>query len=301
MSDKEHIKSLIREAELYRKQSLLEESKEKYEEILQFLQGHERYSKDKKLIEAIQGKIRTVEGILDEVESAPETPELSQEMHELISRLFSFSENKDTAAMEGAIALAKFGQYDEAIKAFQALIQEGITPLVAAKNALMCHLNLASADAAVAQFTQWLSQETFSAKELEYLRSTLRDHLAKRGIEAELPQVRESLPEELELEGEQEAVIDISSFAVNLADGPRKGQRTEFEVSFQSGNRISTIIAAQQKDVADAFKPGLQLPDIECFSPIAVFKGRGVVSGMKKISSGRRRGDYSLDISIQVG
>jgi len=300
MPDKEHIRSLIREAELYRKQSLLEESKEKYEEILQFLQGHERYSKDKKLIDAIQGKIRTVEGTLDEVESSPETPELSQEVHELISRLFSFSENKDTAAMEGAIALAKFGQYDKAIKAFQGLIQEGIMPLVAAKNALMCHLNLASADAAVAQFTQWLSQETFSAKELRYLQSTLRDHLAKRGIEVDLPQVSEPLPGELEPKGEEEAVIDISSFAVHLANGPRKGQRTEFEVSFQSGNTISTIIAAQEKDVVDAFKPGLQLPDIECFSPIAVFKGRGVVSDMKKISSGRRKGDYSLDISIEV-
>jgi tetratricopeptide (TPR) repeat protein len=301
MSDKEHIRSLIREAELYRKQGLIEESKEKYEEILHFLQGHERYSKDKKLIDAVQVKIRTVEGTLDEIESAPETPELSQEMHELISRLFSFSKNKNTAAMEGAIALAKFGQYDKAIKAFQELIQEGNMPLVAAKNALMCHMNLASADAAVAQLKQWLSQETFSAKELRYLRATLRDHLAKRGIEVDLPQVREPLLEKIEPKQEQEAVIDISSFAVHLANGPSKGHRTEFEVSFQSGNTVSTIIAAKEKDVVDAFKPGLQLPDIECFSPIAVFKGRGVVSSMKQISSGRRKGDYSLDISIEVG
>jgi len=300
MSDKERIRLLIREAELYRKQSLLEESKEKYEEILEFLQGHERYSKDKKLIDAVQGKIRTVEGALDEIENGPETPELSREVHELISRLFSFSENEETAAMEGAIALAKFGQYDEAIKSFKELIQEGIMPLVAAKNALMCHLTLSSADAAIAQFKQWLSQETFSAKELRYLRSTLGDHLAKRGIGVDLPQVSEPIPGEVQ-EKEEEGIIDISSFVVRWANGPLKGQRTEFEVSFQSGNTISTIIAAQEKDLVDAFKPGLQLSDIECFSPIAVFKGKGIVADMKKISSGRRQRDYSLDIRIEGG
>lgn len=298
MSDKEHIRSLIQEAKIYRKHGLLDESKEKYEELLEFLQSDERYSKDTKLIDAVQGKIRTVEGTLDEIESAPETPELSQEVHELISRLFSFSENEDTAAMEGAIALAKFGQYDEAIGAFQGLIHEGILPLVAAKNALMCHVTLSSPDAAVAQFKQWVSQETFSAKELRFLSSSLRDHLARQGITVDLPQVDEPPPEEVEPE-EEEGAIDISSFAVQLASGPRKGQRVEFEVSFQSGNKISTIISAQQKDLVDAFEPELRLADIQCFSSIAVFNGKGIVSGLNKISSGPRRGDYSLDITIE--
>jgi tetratricopeptide (TPR) repeat protein len=300
MSDKEYITSLIQEAKIYQKQGLLDESKEKYEELLEFLQGHEGYSKHKKLIDAVQGKIRTVEGTLDEVESAQETPELSQEVSELISRLFSFSESEDTAAMEGAIALAKFGQYNEAIGAFQGLINEGIMPLVAAKNTLMCHATLASPDAAVAQFKQWVSQETFSAKELRYLRSALGDHLARQGITVDLPQVGELTPEEVEPE-EEEGVIDISSFAVQLARGPCKGQRAEFEVRFQSGNKISTIIAAQQKDLVDAFEPGLRLSDIQCFSPLAVFNGKGVVSGLNKISSGPRRGDYSLDITIEGG
>lgn len=300
MSDKEHIRSLIQEAKVYQKHGLLDESKKKYKELLEFLQSHERYSKDKKLIDAVQGKIRTVEGTLDEIESSPETAELSQEVHELINRLFSFSENEDTAAMEGAIALAKFGQYDEAIGAFQGLINEGILPLVAAKNALMCHVTLSSPDAAVAQFKQWVSQETFSAKELRYLSSSLRDYLARHGITVDLPQVGEPPPEEAEPE-EEEGVIDISSFTVQLASGPRKGQRVEFEVSFQSGNKISTIIAAHQKDLVDAFEPGLRLSDIECFSPIAVFNGKGVVSGVNKISSGPRRGDYSLDITIEGG
>jgi tetratricopeptide (TPR) repeat protein len=299
MSDKEHIRSLIREAETYRKHGLLDESKEKYEEILEFLQSHERYSKDKKLIDAVQAKIRTIEGILGEIETAPETPELSQEVHELIKHLFSFSENEDTAAMEGAIALAKFGQYDEAINAFRRLIHNGTMPLVAAKNALMCHMTLSTPDAAIAHFKEWLSQKTFSARELRYLGSALRDQLAKRGIKMDLPKVSEPSPDEVEPE-EEKPVIDISSFEVQLENGPRKGQRVEFEVSFQSGNKISAIISSKQKDLADAFKPGLTLSDVQYFSPIAVFNGKATVSDMKKISSGPRRGDYSLDITVEI-
>jgi hypothetical protein len=83
-----------------------------------------------------------------------------------------------------------------------------------------------------------------------------------------------------------------------LTNGPRKGEIVEFEVTFQLGNKISTIIPAQQEDLADAFKPGLRLSEIQCFSSLAVFNGRGIVSGLKRITSGPRRGDYSLDITI---
>lgn len=299
MSDKEHIESLMREAELYRKQSLLEESKEKYEEALKFIKNHESYSKNKKLIGVVQSKIRAVEGSLDEIDHASETPELSQEVQDLIGRLFSFSKDKQMAALEGAVALAKFGQYEKALGEFQRLIGEGVMPLVAAKNTLMCHITFSSPDAAIAQLKQWLSQDTFSTRELAYLRAFLKQALVRKGIDADLPQVDEATPGE-GVPGESGAdVIDITSFTVQLADGPRKGERVGFEVSFQSGNKISTIIPAKQKDLADAFRPGLQLSEIECFSPFAVFSGRGIVSELKKVTSGPRRGDYSLDITIE--
>jgi len=300
MSDRDHIRSLIQEAKVYKKHGLLDEAKEKYEELLAFLQNHEQYSKDKKAIDIVKDKIRAVDQTLNEVESAPETPELSQEVQEIISRLFSFSENEDTAAMEKAIALAKFGQYNEAIAAFQGLIKQGILPLVAAKNALRCHVTLASPEAAVAQFNQWVSQKTFSDKELRFLRSSLKEHLAKKGIPVDLPPASEPSPEEIQHE-QEEGVIDISSFTVPVKSGPHKGQKLEFQVNFQSGNKISTIISSEQRDLADSFEPGLRLADIECFSPIAVFNGWGTVSGVNRISSGPRKGDYSLDITLEGG
>jgi hypothetical protein len=291
MSDKDHIKSLTKEAEIYRKQGLFEESKEKFDEVLDFIQNHESYSKNNKLIDALKSKLRAVEKILEEVEQDKGSPELSEEVQELITRLFSFSENKDAALMEGAIALAKFGQYEKALEAFQGLITEGIMPL--------CHMTLSTPDAAITQFKQWMSQDKFSGKELAYLRTSLETALKKQGTNVDLPQVEETPIEQGEPEEKEEEIIDISSFTVQLADGPRKGQIAQFEVTFQSGNKISTIVAHKEKDLANAFKPGLQLSEMECTSPIAVFSARGTVSGMNKITSGPRQGDYSLDITIE--
>ena len=299
MSDKERIKSLIKEAALYQKQGLFEESKEKYEEILTFIQDHERYSKDKKLIDAVKGKIRIVEDNLDEIDKTTETPALSQEIQDLISRLFSSSKDKDMAAIEGAVALARFGQYEKALEKFLQLIEEGKMALVAAKNSLMCHIAISSPDVAISQFEQWVSRDVFSRSELKYIRTFLENILVKQGIKLDLPLVDDAPDGEGESEEGEVDIMDISSVNMQLANGPRKGETVEFEVTFQFGNKISTIIPARQKDLADAFKTGLRLSQMQCFSPIAIFNARGIVSGLRIITSGPKRGDYALDITIE--
>ena len=298
MSDKEKIKALIKEAALYQKQGLLEESKEKYEEILAFIQHDEKYIKDGKLLDAVQGKIRIVEENLDEVDKSTETPVLSEEVQTLISRLFSSSQDEDMAAIEGAVALAKFGQYQKALEEFQRLIEEGKMPLVAAKNTLMCHMAVSSPDAAIAQFTQWVSGEAFSRSDLKYIRTFLENTLEKQGIKFDLPKADEAPAEEGEHEEKEGEIIDISSVSVQLPNGLRKGETVEFEVTFQLGNKISIIISGQQKDLANAFKTGIRLSEMQCFSPVAIFNARGTVSGLRIITSGPRRGDHALDITI---
>ena len=298
MSDKERIKSLIKEASLYQKQGLFEEAKEKYEEILACIQNDEKYVKDKKLIGAVQDKIQIINKDLAEIDKSIETPTLSKQEQELISRLFTSSKDKDMAAIEGAVALAKFGQYQKALEEFQRLIEEGKMPVVAAKNSLMCHMAVSSPDAAIEQFTQWVSQETFSIGDLKYIRTFLENTLEKQDIKADLPMVGDAPAEEGEPEGKEGEILDISSVSVQLPNGLRKGEMVEFEVTFQLGNKISIIISAQQKDLATAFKTGIKLSDMKCFSPIAIFNARGTVSGLKIITSGPRRGDHALDITI---
>jgi len=299
MSDKERIKSLIKEAALYQKQGLFGESKEKYEEILTLIQQDERYVKDKKLIDAVKGKIRIVADNLDEIDKATETPPQPQEIQDLISRLFSSSKDKDMAAIEGAVALARFGQYEKALEKFQKLIEEGKMPLVAAKNSLMCRLAISSPDAAIAQFKQWVSQDVFSRSELKYIRTFFENTLVKQGIKIDLPLMDEAPDVEGESEEGEADIIDISSVSIQLANGPRRGETVEFEVTFQLGNTISTIIPARRKDLADAFKTGLRLSEMQCFSPIAIFNASGIVSGLRIITSGPKRGDHALDITIE--
>jgi hypothetical protein len=73
----------------------------------------------------------------------------------------------------------------------------------------------------------------------------------------------------------------------------------EFDVTFQSGNVISLVVPSREEDVLNSFKPGTALPDIQLFSPIAILKGKGVVSGKTEIKSGPQQGDYMFDIRIQ--
>ncbi len=45
---------------------------------------------------------------------------------------------------------------------------------------------------------------------------------------------------------------------------------------------------------------GFKINDIQFFSPIAIFKGSGIVSNMTYIKSGIKNGDYSLDIKVVI-
>ncbi len=304
MSDKQHIKALAREAEIYRNQGLLSGAKQKYREILRFVQDHDRYSKDKKLIDAVNKKIRAIEENLSEVLEAPERPEVSEDVQILIQKLFSFSKDQHTSEMEGAVALAKFGQYEKALNEFKRLLQEGILPLDAAKNILRCHLTLSSPDVAIYQFKRWVSRGDFPPGDLKYLRGFLQKYLEKRGIEATLPEVVEAPKEKAERKKKkkkEEEVLDISSVGVQFQNGPLKGQMEEFEVTFQTGNTISVIIPSDRKDLLGALEPGLRLKDMQCYSLIAVFNGSGLVSNKSVITSGPKKGHYTLDITIDGG
>jgi len=288
MSDRERIVSLIKEAEIYRKQGLFKIALEKYIEALALVESHERFSKDSKLVDGLKGKIKGVEDELVVVEEATDTPELSEDVQDLIGKLFSFSQDDKTAAVEAAVALAEF----------QRLIKEGILPLSAGKNMLRCHLTSASPEAAIDQFKQWVSSSAFPQPELKSLRAFLESQLQAKGIQADLPQVAEDAPKTDKAEEKEEEYLELSSISVQLESGPRKGEEIEFDVTFQSGNTVSVMVRAAQKDLVVAFEPGQRLTEVRCFSPLAVFGTSGTVSGKNKITSGPRKGDFTVDISV---
>ncbi|MBN2062939.1 MAG: adenylate/guanylate cyclase domain-containing protein [Deltaproteobacteria bacterium] len=126
MSDIDHIKSLINQAETYHSQGLLNEAKGKYSELLEFLQNHRSFASNSDLIDSITNKTILIENELAEIDLDDDIPDLSVEVQDLIIKLFAFSDDRNISDIEGTVALAKFGQFDRALKELERITDEGI-------------------------------------------------------------------------------------------------------------------------------------------------------------------------------
>jgi len=296
------IKSLLQQAEVYKKQGLLNEAKIKYDFVKELIQNNDAFQNKQKLIESLDKKIAGLNNKIKTVESAPVKPEMSQHVNELIKKLFSFSskeKSEDDAALEGAIALAKFGQFEGALKEFKKLIEVESQRVSAAKNILRCHLEMGSVDHANQQLGEWQENEQlFSSDQLDKINVFYNDVLDKKGLKKETPLTEEQSysPEDEETD---EEFLDISAVAIAFDNGPNKGEQVELDVSFQSGNVISLIVSSKDEHLIENLKVGVRLDDVHFYSPVAIFRGSGVVSAKTQIKSGPKKGDYSLDIKIE--
>ena len=301
MTEKDLIRRLLKEADLYRTQGLLSDAKSKYMQILSVLRKSKTLSEHNTLIAGVKSKIRAVDRSLSELRETPERPELSGDLQDLIKKLFSFSQTKEAAAIEGAVALAKFGQYEQALKEFYKLLEQGVLPVITAKNMIKCYAALNTPEAAVAQFAKWKTRDFFSTEDLKYIRTFLKTSLEKEGFKTEIPEIETKLSLSSKPKKEKgEVFLEISAISIHLQRGPMAGQTMDFDVHFQSANTVTVLIPAVQKSVADSLVPGTRLNDIQCYSPITVFRSTGTVSGTAKIKHGPRRGDYTLDITIDA-
>ena len=308
MDIKQRLKALLQEAEIYRTQGLIVEAHAKYQDAANLIKSIGKLKNRESLLSAITDKIKALDSTKEKVDKGPATPELSKKAQDLIKNLFAFSENKDadSAALEGAIALAKFGQFDRAVAELNELLQKEAIRVEAAKNILRCHLASATADEAVSQYHEWFSGDLFQPQQLETVRSYLDEILQKRGVEIDLPSAQPGtaaedveLPIEAEATAEsEEEFLDITSIGITFDAGPRKGKIVEFDVNFQSGNTLSLIISKQEKELVECLSSGMKLKDVQFFSPIAIFNGAGVVTSKTQIKAGPKQGDYCLDIRI---
>lgn len=310
MSLKDQIKAILQEAEIYRRQGLLEEARSKYKEATDLIQANEQLRNRDALIQAIGSKVASMDSTTDALDNEEASPQLSPKAQDLIKKLFSFSEKKDRdeAALEGAIALAKFGQFDGALEEFKTLIERDTHRLVAAKNILRCHFAVNANEAAVDQLKEWQSGELFSHDQLTGLKASVADHLARQGVEMQLPEIEVSAPATAgdfsppEDEGmgddDQGEFLDITSIGITMEEGPSKGQMVEFDVNFQSGNMLSLIIPSKDEPLIAQLQDGVRLDNIQYYSPIAIFRGAGVVASRTQIKNGPKKGDFCLDVKI---
>jgi tetratricopeptide (TPR) repeat protein len=306
MSLKVQIKAILQEAEIYRRQGLLEEARLKYKEATDLIQSNEQLRNRDSLIKAIGSKVASLDSDSDALENET-SPQLSPKAQDLIKKLFSFSEKKDRdeAALEGAIALAKFGQFEGALEEFKTLIEGDTHRLVAAKNIMRCHFALNANETAVAQFKEWQAGDLFTPDQLKAIRASLEDHLARQGVDLELPEVETPDPAAAgdfgppgEGDDDQGEFLDITSIGITMEEGPSQGQMVEFDVNFQSGNMLSLIIPSKDEALIAQLQDGVRLDNIQYFSPIAIFRGAGLVASRTQIENGPKKGDFCLDIKI---
>jgi tetratricopeptide (TPR) repeat protein len=308
MNLKVQIKSLLQEAEIYRNQGLLSEAKVKYKAAAEIIRVNDQLKNRRALLEAIAQKISLLETDSDALERELQSPALTPNAQELIKKLFSFSDkkDKDEAALEGAIALAKFGQFESALAEFSELIKKDSIRVVAAKNMMRCHLANGSLEEAVGQYHQWHASGEFPDDQLEIVRHYLEDILKKKGksFNLPLPASRVHSPQGvsgISLDQEKEEPVeflDITSIGITFDNGPGKGKMIEFDVNFQSGNMLSLIIPSKDEELIADLKTGIKLNDIQYYSPIAIFKGAGIIAARTQIKNGPKKGDFCLDIKI---
>ena len=301
------IKSLLQEAELYRGQGLLRESIGKYQSAAEIIKKIDKIKNRDSLLSGIARKIQSVERELEVFESAPPAPEMSADVQDLIKEKFAFAKDTESSALEGAIALAKFGQYERAMEEFRALLADEQARLTAGKNIIRCHISRETFDEGIEEYRQWMSGGQFTPSQLENLRVFFQGVLDNRGIEKTVSDVQIEQEPELTFEIEEtagddrvqeEELLDISSIGIMMEEGPQKGERVEFDVSFQSGSEISLLVPSREKAQIEHLRVGTKLKDIAFYSPFAMFQGGGIVTANTKIATGPKRGDYSLDIKV---
>ena len=332
MDPKDQIISLLKEADLYQNQGLLNEAKERYKKATDIIKNSDSMKNGQELIASIVKKVVDLNQKINQINQATSKPTVSDSKQALIKKLFAGGGEKDnhTSALEGAIALAKFGQFDRALEEFERLLDVEVVRVAAAKNIVRCHLEIEALEDAALCYERWVGDDRFTYAQLDKIRFFLEGRFRKLGFERELYQREETISDEdmetLEMESvtreeplpsnsgqqsvsqqaveedmelpEEDEFLDINSVGIQLPSGPQKGRMVEFDVSFQTGNSINLIISSKESALLDELKKGTKLNDMQFFSPIAILNGSGVVTAKTQIKSGPKEGDYSLDITI---
>jgi tetratricopeptide (TPR) repeat protein len=321
------IKTLLKEAELYHSQGLLYEAIAKYNDATELIQKNKQLKNKQNLLEGISKKINVLKKDISKIELAPKKPEVSENIQDLIKKMYSFSPDmdEDAKAIEGAVALAKFGQFKRAILDFNELIKKDSTRVDAAKNILRCHIALFSIEEAISQYENWLLDDIFHPNQLDKIYIFFENLLKSEGVEKTLPKTKEEVNEvkvkaspendqaqisepadaeleqsEVESEAGSEDVLDVNSIGISVDSGPQKGHVYEFKVRFQLGKVVSLLIPSRDKNVIENFKVGNEIHDVQYYSNVGLFKGSGLVSAVKEITIGPLRGDYCVDIEVVV-
>lgn len=366
------IKTILKEANLYQSQGLLNEARTRYENAEALIQDSEVLPNKPILLEGIAKKLESLDIAENKIEKKAAPSEISAKDKDLIKQVFAGAggDDKDRAQLEGAVALAKFGQFDRAIIEFEELLKVPAFRLTAAKHILRCHIALRSLHDPVVQFERWETGEQFSSDELDKVRVFLESTYgtsepqpmpvagtggaAPVAGEQQVEDVSETQEEDSskpadydpykddyvdildaldisesaskqgpppkdgeyvdiikekkkktlryeDIERDSDVYIDyISSVGITLTDGANKGKILDLAVNLQTGRDINLIVSSKERDVMKLLKKNARLKGVKLKSPISVDTGNCTVVAVARIDQGPKKGDYSVDLKIDL-
>lgn len=296
----DQVLSLLKEGEVYWQQGLFADARKKYREAYLEIRRKPELRSRKHLVEKLKEKLTSLNADVQRLQRQASPQEMSSDIQELIRSRFSFSADPDAAALEGAVALAKFGQFERALSEFEEILRRGAHPLEAGKNILRCHLASRSMEEAVKQYRDWIDHGPFSADQMGELRAFLQDILRKKGVDLILPAAvnRPAAPEPPRGLRREDELMDISAVSIPIESGPEKGRTVDLEVGFQRADMISLFIPRSETELISYLSPGVKLSEVQFYSTFAVFTGTGIVSSMARINAGPLEGDYNMDMKV---
>ena len=297
----EKIKTYFKEAEIYSSQGLLDEALEKYRSVEGLIKSNRSIKNKRALIKKIATKIEGINKKLKIEDSGKKAPEVAEDAQKLMKEMFSFDdpEIKGSSSLGGAIALAKFGQYDKAIEELTRLLEYDKLRLEAAKNILWCWFKQNYTEYGLSLYQKWKKTNFFTPKEAESIRTYFQEILTEAGIDMDLSEIdHQEGTVEPTSEIADDDILDISAIRFSIPGGARKGEKVDMDVGFQSGTYLRIIIPKKEKQLIKGIKQGDMLKEIIFYSPMAIFSGTGFVSSKKEIETGPKRGDFSIEIKI---
>jgi tetratricopeptide (TPR) repeat protein len=302
MDEKNKIKSILQRGKIYASQGLLKEAITEYKKAKTMIGHHDNIPNQTKWVEMISAKILSLQQDEETLLKTGQTSEVASDVQDLMKKLFTCPKSRKAKLkeLESAVVLARFGQYNSALKEFSRLLKDNALRVSAAKNMIRCHVSQSGFREAVTQFQQWRNSHLFSEKQLQKVQTFLEEILERKGMSLKILLSSKSVTMDLDLSVEEnEELIDISAVGIKLAGGYFQDKEIEFDVNFQSGDIISILISRQEQKLIDYFYVGLHLQDVTFYSPVAIFKGSGVVKMKTQINSGPNQGDYTMDIKIE--
>jgi len=297
MDTEPKVLSQLKEARLYWKQGLLQEALQQYRQVEKDLRSRKMSSRKKALLKKVVENIEMVDQELNAFLESKEIPEVSEKARELMRTMFSLDdpEVKGSSLMGEAIALAGFGQYDAAMKAFERLLDFKHLRMDAAKKILFYTLEFRGEDEAVSIIRQWESDNRFSMEDRNYLVKYLQK-LFKRSQAIENQALLNATEPESELKDND--VMDISAIRLTLPKGHAAEEKVRLDVTFQHGVTLNIVVPRDKPEIAGAFQTGDIIRDVRFLSPVARFSGSVFVLLNRVIDFGAHRGDSSINLKI---